>query len=148
MADRDYSYDDYERMAAQTHPDILPVNVQYLGNLTERAEESVRIVDAFHAEQNRTVIQRIGMAALVTVTVEAGYELVLKNVAPAPVSLDKYIIGAGVGYAACQGLRALFLKAKMRVVSGAAREHHQIMAGFHKTAHGRAVEMGLIQSEE
>jgi hypothetical protein len=146
MADSNYTTEDYERMAAQTHPQILPGNVDYLGTLAGRAQTRYQEVQDYHEGQQKKFIGSLGATALATTVLEI-QNAAFKYATETKVSWDgwnRYALAAGFTFAAFRGVRYWTQHRQVRGVVKAAKREYEQLNGFHQTAHARATEMNLL----
>ena len=140
MADAEYSIEDYERMAAQTHPDILLLNIDYLQQIVQRAKEEVTVITDYRALLEKKLYTALGAIGASAVGTEFSYAT-MRELTKVPSSLDIYIIGAGIALGWLQTIR--HLPVREYIAERRARGQHETLNNFHQSARTRAVEMGL-----
>lgn len=149
MSKEDSQLDDFQRMAQQTHPQLLPAAVDRLASEVQRAESDYNLhADMLSKRQNR-LKAALGGTALATVTTQISIETlsVLQRGELSWGRANTAFLAFGMFSASVRGLAHILGNQSWSQRARASRERYQHLGGLHNIARNRALEMGLLESE-
>jgi len=132
----------YQRMAEQTHPQILPLCVETLQTERDKLAGISGGLEEASEHLNRHVYSDLGATALTLTSVEVA-AFMANNLLHA--NLDNLtILIVGAAMISLRALRNTSVAVFVNVAHGRAKEQTQQMESLYSRARDRAVEMGLV----
>ncbi len=138
--------DRYERMAVQTHPEVLPRCVDDLNSAVQEAHTTHEQVTEYHTQEKRRFYQKIGFASLAAAVVTA--ETYPLSHAMQSEFLTKFSTAAGVVVVSFLVGREIPQTMRRIRVSHHVSQRRSQLEQLHRTAYARAVAMGLIPQSD